>query len=200
MVLAWSGVGLVGLGCPAGDDAETTAASATDPDSSTDPTDTDAEPESTGEPGTSGEPGTTGDPGTSGATDTDGSETTGGELTNCDDATTPEQCNAISNEYADCQWYETTLVADTTTCAATPGAGTCVNHAELDGCANPDHGNYVCEGSEIRWFYAQVDGGWEFFQAEGDICGNVPVEFAECYPDPEMPDVAAGCACACTLE
>ncbi len=187
----------MGLGCPAGDDGETGASDPTDPsgpESSTDPSDTEAMPES------SGGPGSTGEPGTSGSTDTDGSETTGGGLTNCDDATTPEQCNAISNEYAECRWYETTLVADPTACASEPGPGACVNHAELDGCANPDNGNYVCEGSVIRWWYAERDDGWEFFHAEGDICGNVPTPFQECYPDPEEPDIAAACTCACSLE
>lgn len=199
IVLSCCGVVSVGLGCPAGDDAESGASDPTDPsgpESNTDPSDTDPMPESSGDPGTS----STGEPGTTSATDTEGGETTGGELMNCDDASTPEQCNAISNEYAECQWYETTLVADTTACTSAPGPGTCVNHAELDGCANPDHGDYICDGSTIRWWYAERDDGWEFFQAEGDICGNVPTPFQECYPDPESPDIAAACACPCSFD
>lgn len=197
--LAVWGFGALGLGCPADDAAEESGGS-TPTESTVDPESGSDTAGSTGEPGTSSA-GESDGSGTS-AADTDEGETTSGQLENCDDAATAEQCNAISNEYSDCLWYETTLVTDTAACASAPGPGACVNHAELDGCANPDHGEHICDGSEVRWWYAERDDGWEFFQATGDICGNVPTPFQECYAplDPEgMPDVAAACACACSL-
>jgi hypothetical protein len=183
------GLACCGLsGCP-GDDEDSSSAS--DPSAA-------SAPESSTEPTTEGAPESTGDPGT------DSGETTSGLPLGCGDATTPEVCNAIENDEEDCQWFDTTIVADAAVCTEATGAGTCVNLTGLDGCAHPEPEPLACEGSDLRWFYAEhEDGGWELFQATGEVCGNLPPGFSECY-DPsyyeDEPEIAAVCACACSLE
>ena len=178
-------------GCPAADDDDGGAsASATDPSPSTgaEPGSESGESMTTSGSTTSSEPTTTSEPDT----------TTGGAPQSCEDATTQEECTAITAEYFTCAWYETTSVADPAACEGVASTGACLLSEQADGCTGSESG---CTGSANTVLVrALAAGGYELV-LDGPYCLDGIGDFQPCDEALAMEPGGLGpaCACACTL-
>lgn len=185
-------------GCPGDDGDGGASASATDTGSSTGSEPGSESGESgmstTGEPGTSTEATSAGEASTTSVPDT----TTGGVPQTCEDATTPEECAAIEDEYFTCAWYETTTVADPVACEGRASTGACLLSEQADGCTGSESN---CADSTDTVLVRALDAGGFEIVLDGPYCLDGIGDFQPCDAALAMEPEGLGpaCACACSL-
>lgn len=144
------------------------------------------------------------DPSTGGSTDM-ATGTTGEPLPmTCAEATTPEQCAAISDDIATCGWFQTTLaeyVDGSIPCQAVGTAGVCLIVDQLDGCGETFAEDACERGSGGIFVRTQGDGSLEILP-DPMSCG-APDQFEQCpwfeSQDPVDEPLLSACVCACDL-
>jgi hypothetical protein len=144
------------------------------------------------------------DPSTGGSTGM-GTGTTGEPLpTSCAEATTPEQCSAVSDEYSTCGWFETVLaeyVDGSIPCQAVGTTGVCLTVDQLDGC-DETFPEDACGPDSGGIFVRTLDDGTIEILPDPMSCGG-PGDFEQCpwfeTQDPVDEPLLSACVCACDL-